>query len=351
MMIKNKFVNNKFTDLKYINQMSNMLDRFSRVREDLYNCRCPFCNDSQKNKTKARGYFFNVKGTMLYKCHNCGYAGNIYSFLKQLNPVLHREYVFDKLRDSGVDVDKDKKDIDENEFKFVQSFPLSTFKGLKKVSQLQWDHYVKRYVVERKIPNFFHSQLFFAPKFKAWTNTLIPNKFTDLTYDEPRLIIPLLDKDEQVIGYQGRSLDPNSKSYKYITIILNEERPKAYGIDRIDEKEDKIYVVEGPIDSMFLHNSIAMAGISFSILTYICDDPSKFVFILDNEPRNKEIVAQYRNVIDNGYKIVILPEEYGNDINDMIIDGWTEPEIKQLIDKHTYEGLRASIAMSRWVKL
>ena len=48
---------------------------------------------------------------------------------------------------------------------------------------------------------------------------------------------------------------------RYITIMLDEDSPKVFGLDRVNETEP-IYIVEGPFDSLFLDNSIAMAGVT-----------------------------------------------------------------------------------------
>ncbi len=70
-------------DSKYINLVSARLDKFKRVKPNLYNFRCPLCGDSQKHKNKARGYFYQVKTNTNYKCHNCGASMSFNNFLKK----------------------------------------------------------------------------------------------------------------------------------------------------------------------------------------------------------------------------------------------------------------------------
>ena len=140
---------------------------------------------------------------------------------------------------------------------FMKSGPL---KGLKKVSQLSPDNAIKKFVVNRKIPNIYHAKLFACPNFMHYVNSLVPNKFsaTSLAHDETRLLIPFLDANKSVHAFQGRSLRANS-AVKYITIVLEESIPKLYGLDTVDTSKT-IYVLEGPIDSMFIPNAIATAG-------------------------------------------------------------------------------------------
>jgi hypothetical protein len=105
----------------------------------------------------------------------------------------------------------------------------------------------------------FRSKLFACPNFFKFTNELIPNKFSEeiLVRDETRLLIHFFDENKVMYAYQGRTI--RNSSVKYITIILDDSKPKVYGLDQVDLHKT-VNVVEGPIDSMFLTNSIATAG-------------------------------------------------------------------------------------------
>ena len=50
-----------FVDTKYIHQISFRLRNFKQKSQKLWNFSCPICGDSQRNKTKARGYIYEVK--------------------------------------------------------------------------------------------------------------------------------------------------------------------------------------------------------------------------------------------------------------------------------------------------
>ena len=86
-------------DSKYINLVSSRLQRFKRVKADLYNFRCPICGDSQKNKSKTRGYLYAIKANVNYKCHNCGASMSLNNFIKQIDPVIAKQYAFEKFKD------------------------------------------------------------------------------------------------------------------------------------------------------------------------------------------------------------------------------------------------------------
>ena len=68
----------------------------------------------------------------------------------------------------------------------------------------------------------------------------------------------MYDRDKKLIGFQGRALD-SSQQPKYLTIMLDEDAPKLYGLDTVDETKP-IYILEGPFDSTFVENSVAMCG-------------------------------------------------------------------------------------------
>jgi hypothetical protein len=168
--------------------------------------------------------------------------------------------------------------------------------------------------------------------------------FDNLKQDSPRIIIPFRDKEGNLFGYQGRSLAPKAK-LRYITIMLDEEQPKIFGLDRV--KEDKpVYIVEGPFDATFLENSVAMAGSDADVRTF---GWSNYIWIFDNEPRNREIVARISKVIDRGDKVVIWPKKIQQkDINDMVLAGHN---VQDVVDSNVYSGLEATLKFNDWKKV
>jgi len=329
-------------DVKYANLVSVKLDRFKVKSHNPYqaNFRCPICGDSKKSQLKARGFLFQKQDSIIYHCHNCGAGRNIASFLRDIAPEYYQDY------NQEVFLEKDKPPVEKKEPAFKHPNHMragSPLLKLKKISQLKWDHPAKQYVVDRKIPPEAHSRLFYCSKFATWTNTIIPNKLkTDK--DSPRLVIPFLDKNEKLIGYQGRSFDPNDK-LRYISIMLQDEI-KVFGLDKADLTK-KHYIVEGPIDSLFLPNCISMAGADINI--DVVNEHS--VFVYDNEPRNAEIVKRIGQVAQK-YKVCIWPNDLKyKDINDMILGGMTPQEVQRIIDSCTYEGILAQLKFNEWKKI
>ena len=328
-----------YIDVQYINLISSKLLKFKKVKPHLYNFRCPYCGDSQKNKNKARGYFYRIKNNTNYKCHNCGINISFNNFLKDQDAPLHKEYMFEKFKDNHTGknfVTSSPEDIfksissSQPKFKKKVSIDLPSAFEVNKSQKYLWDRAI------------FEGDFYYAEKFKGFVNTLKPGFFENTSYDDARIIIPLV-KDEILIGIQGRSLGYNS--IKYITVMLEDEAPKIYGLDKVDT-EKPIYIMEGPFDSTFIKNSVAMCGSDIDIGSF---NWSNYIWVFDNEPRNTEIVSRISKTIERGEQVVIWPSNIREkDINDMILSGHNVPNI---VESNTYSGLEAKLKFTTWKKI
>jgi len=319
-------------DSKYISLVSSRLQKFKKVKADLYNFRCPICGDSQKNKNKARGYMYVVKNNTNFKCHNCGASLSLNNFIKKIDGTLHKQYTLEKFKEGHTGRGFV---VEEPEFKFKK--PVFRKKlDLPKASE---NADAREYLEKRKLnPDKFY----FANNFKRWVNTK-KQTFDTIGRDESRIIIPMYDRDKNLIGFQGRSLVPNS--VKYITVMLEDEAPKIYGLDTIDEKLP-VYVVEGPFDSTFINNSVALCG-SDGDLGYL--EGSDTILVYDNEPRNREIVGRIGRCIERNQKVVIWPNNIiEKDINDMVLAGH---DVMSMLKLNTYSGLEAKLKFNTWKKI
>jgi hypothetical protein len=206
-------------------------------------------------------------------------------------------------------------------------------KALKKVSQLNYDHFAKEYVSKRMIPNLHHS-------------TLYLDKIGSKAKDEPRLVIPFLDENGYVFGVQGRAL-LKGNSLRYITIMF-QDKDKIFGLERLN-KNKIFFITEGPLDSLFIPNSIAMAGADTNS-KYATDENA--VFIYDNEPRNKDIVKRMEACIDKQQRLVIWPEDIKEkDINDIVVSGVDTEKLASIINSRIFSGLQAKLELNKWKKI
>ncbi|AKF13619.1 DNA primase [Sinorhizobium phage phiN3] len=343
-----------YLDLKYANLLSNNLERFKIKSNMPYraNFRCPLCGDSQKSKSKARGWILEHNNHAYFCCHNgCGNK-SFGEFLERVNPILHQEWQVEKVLDkNGLRAEPEKAALPDSAFKteapkFKALAAGSPLLRIKKISSLPHDHPAKQYVVNRLIPPETHFRLYYAPKFKKFVNSILPGKMEHEEKDEPRLILPFIDKKGNLFGFQGRSFVPDA-FLRYITIMFDENHAKIFGMDQCNT-EETYYVFEGPIDSLFIKNSIAMAGSALD--PRLLPNPENAVFVFDNEPRKPEIVAKIEKCIDLGLKVALWgPKIKQKDVNDMVLKGgMSAKHVKWEIDRRTFSGLAAKLELSEW---
>lgn len=337
-----------WVDSKFLAMVSPRLDRYSIKSSNpfLAVCRCYICGDSKKDKKKTRFYFFESKGKILGHCHNCGATRGIKSLLKDFDQQLFLEYNLEIFQETNRLNPPPEPKI---EHKYLTGDPNKPLKSIKKISQLKVGHAAKTYIENRKIPSSQHFRMYYAPKFCEWTNSIVPDKFKPdsegVLRDEPRLVFPFFDKEGKMFGYQGRAIDPAAKT-RYITIMVRGDFTKIFGLDQID-MDKRVYVTEGPIDSMFIPNSLAMAGSDIDIAVL---DKYNTTLVFDNEPRNREICKRMNKYVENGWSICLWPETGFKDINDMVLGGYSPEQVKDIIDNHTFRGLEAKLEFSKWRK-
>ena len=318
-------------DSKYIGLVSSRLLKFKRVKPNLYNFRCPICGDSQKHKNKARGYLYAVKADVNFRCHNCGSSMTFSNFLKKIDPNVHKQYVFERFKKGqtgrGTVVEEPKFNFEAPKFKPKLDLPKASENPI-----------AKRYLEKRKLNS---DKFYYTDKFKAWSNSH-KKTFDSVYYDEPRIIIPLFYQNT-LVGFQGRSLGPSK--VKYITVMINDDAPKIYGLDNI-RRDAPVFITEGPFDSTFIRNSIAMCGADGDVGKWGVSTP---VWVYDNEPRSKEITTRISNTIASGGSVVIFPSNIKEkDLNDMVLAGH---DVQSIVESNIYNGLEANLKFNIWKRI
>lgn len=340
-----------YIDAKYASMLQPRVRNFKQLKDYLWNFSCPVCGDSKKNKLKARAYIYRKKNDLFVKCHNCSYGSNIGNFIKFIDVGLYDAYALERF-EQGTSRHNDHKTPDffdqfKEEPQLQEKIQDSILDRLLCVADLTPDHPVKMYVESRKIPPNAAKNIYYTPKFYNWVNNNVVYKFNNTDDDHPRLIIPFINEHGRVTAIAGRAF--GKEKPKYYTIKIKEDAPKLFGMERVDYAKT-IHVVEGPIDSLFLPNCIAVAGSDFDT-NEIQSIKSSVILIPDNEPRNKEIVKMVRKYIENDYRVVMFPDTViEKDINEMILAGKTTAEIMSLINTNVYSGIEAQMRYSEWKK-
>lgn len=337
-----------YIDRKFVSLVSTKLERFAQKSEFLWNFRCPICGDSHKNKFKSRGYIYRRKADLFFTCHNCGTSISFGNLLKTVDPLLHREYQLEryKCESSG--------NTKPPDFSWAKKQPVFAAKksvgalDLPKIKDLKDTHEAKQFLTKRMLPSGSLDHIYYASDFKEFVHSLLPDYEKTLLAGDPRIILPFYAEDGTLLGFQGRTL--GSSKLKYITIKLDEDNPKVYGLDRVD-KTKKIYVVEGPIDSEFLTNSLAMMDATlFTVISSVGDHD--YTFVYDNEPRNKDVCKHMQKTIEMGRNICIWPRhQEGKDINEMVMAGNSPAVVQSIIDSNTFNSHRAMLEFVSWKKV
>ncbi len=334
-----------YIDTKYLTQISHKFEIFKKKNDYLWNVRCPICGDSQKNKRKMRGYFFRKDNDLMYKCHNCGHGAHFGTMLKQMDTLLYKEYVLERYADGG----NRKKFGTERTVKEVvktEKPEVSLWTQLMDcLYDLPADHEVIEYVNGRGLPKDSHKRLYFVDNIKNVVQLNYKYKESIRT-EEPRLAIPFVNENGKLTALSMRGM--RGEALRYILIKIDEDAPTVYGLDNVD-KTQPVTVVEGPLDSLFIRNSIACAGTSFNKIEELGLDKDNTRIVFDNQPKNTEVCKLVEKYVDMGYKVVIWPETIGEkDINDMAIAG---VNVQDIMDSNTYQGLSARMKFTSWRKI
>ena len=200
-----------------------------------------------------------------------------------------------------------------------------------KVSTLPKTNRFRKYCEYRRIPL---EEVYYTDKFDKLS------EYADTPVkDKERLILPFFTEEGNLFAVQGRSLEKDS--IRYITLLFDKDKPKLFGLNKINP-EETIIVVEGPIDSFFLKNAIAMAGSDGLPNKY----KSKAIICFDNEPRSTEIVSKMRKSLEEGYQTVIWPDSIKEkDINDMVM---TNHDVESIVAENAYSGINGLLKLNTW---
>lgn len=337
-----------YHDVKHIQLISALLEGFKQRDSYLYNFRCNICGDSDKNKRKARGYFYRQPNAnyMSMKCHNCGESMKLSTYLKKYFPTQYSTYIMEKFEERNKPRRQSlpKMDFRVDEKKFRKDRTLLDMM-LPSLDTLPFDHEAVEYCRKRKIPEKAYERLYYIDDVSKLGQ--LSQKYKDrIKGKEPRLLIPFYNENGRLEGVTCRAL--RDEALRYITIKISEAPSMVFGAELVD-KSKTVYVTEGPLDSLFLPNAIAVGSTSLDRVKNLNMNKDSFVFILDNQPRNKEVCKQYKLFLKNGYKLMIWPShEEVKDINNLAMEGCAD--IKSFVDENTYAGLTGLVKFNQWRK-
>jgi hypothetical protein len=347
-----------YIDLKYVSFIASRLRNFKKKDAALWNCACPICLDSAQNKSKARGYIYTREQKAFYMCHNCGASMSFGKFLEQIDPLLHSEYRLEVYRDKHqTQIPRSKPREEEPEdnpdlfktntasrlkAKVVAPQPSLLDRLMDRLDTLPPDHEAVRYVSGREIAKDQFHKMYFIPNMLDIVQ--LSDKYEGrIKTNEPRIVLPFYDLKGQLTGVTCRAI--RGESLRYVVVKVKEDAPLVFGINDIDRSK-KVYVCEGPIDSLFLPNAIAVGGTSMGKINYLGLKDTTIIF--DNQPRNKDVCRIMERAIDHGSNVVIWNQRIiPKDINAMHEAGI---DYMKEIETRTFSGLQAKLEFQEWKK-
>ena len=329
-----------WVDKKYLRLISSRFRNVKWKTEDLLNHSCPYCGDSEKNTHKARGYHFKMKETFVFKCHNCSVSKAFSKFLKDHDTKMYNEYCVEKFY---------KKDPTFTSVIEKTTTPIFKDDPLKKVGCVSAvdSQQARDYLNHRMIPKHKWDELYYIENCQSLSS--LDYKYRDRVFgNDPRLVLPFYSRQGKLVGVSGRAL--NNNKLRYLTLKFDDQESLIYGLRTVDYNKT-VYVTEGPIDSLFLPNAIAVAGSDFSKLkSYVPTEQAVVVF--DNERRNSELIKKMSQIIEDGFTICFWPKHIKQkDINDMVLNGLSSKIVEDTINNNKFSGLSAKMALSDWSKV
>lgn len=337
-------------DIKYTLLLSPKFEKYQRKNDYLFNVRCPLCGDSKKNKNKMRGFIFKKDNRLIYHCHNCGAGMSLGNLIKNMDAGLYHEYTMENYKSgqsNNSSFVKNTINIHPPKFGTVEK---KLYENAESCDKLPPEHFCIQYLKRRKIPEKYYNILYYTNDFSKFCEEIHPNHGKIISSDK-RLVIPFFDEYNELIAVSGRALEKSDDKLRYVTLRLNDSEEKLiYGLDRV-KKSEKVLLVEGPIDSLFLNNSLASADANLG-LTASSLNMKDITLVFDSEPRNREVVKLISKAIESGHNVVIWPETMiGKDINEFVMGGLSPDEIQNIISNNTFNGIEAKLKFNMWKKI
>jgi len=295
---------------------------------------CPICHEGNHSGRKRRAYFFPDE--KYFFCHNCNQSWKPLQWLQEVTgesteEILRKGDTFTQIVDP---FEKDLPVVVPEKEEDLPGLCIDLFR--------EEDHHlvppsVLNYIRKRRI-----TQALFRPQ------SLYYCLEGDRVH-EKRLIIPFYDyvTPNKIVSYQSRCLDPRSERPKYLTKYGEKY---LYGLECLNPSIPCLFVLEGPIDAMFVPNGIAIGGAKMTssqeqLLQTLKLQYSEIIWILDNDKNNEEMKGRFQQLVHQGEKVFIWPKELKEfkDINDVCMATERDFIGTKFLLSNSFRGLEATL--------
>ena len=331
---------------QFIEEAGKSLEGFRKVRDGLYNCRCPICGDSATDPTKRRGYFIQrpESGWSFY-CHNCGASQGVKWFLKTTDDELYRRYCLAAFK-TQKDLSFETKRPEIKAMSFEEQKILGSTL-LVRCSNLPKDHDALKYLEGRKVDREMASRIFWTDDFRTLVQNGTQGKYEIAKLPEKGIVFPVRNFDLKLVGWQVRDIFSEDKRRRFATCTLNGSSGELCFVPRPLDKTKPVFVVEGCIDALFIRNSVARLQ---AALWKFQPEGLECIYFNDQEPRNREVAKEIHRCVDKGLRTVLLPSAFEEmDVNDLVCRlGMTGEQIEETFTEHSWKGLEAQVRYASW---
>lgn len=266
--------------------------------QNVFNAECPVCKEGKSAGRSRRLFYFPHK--QYFYCHNCCRSWRPLEWVKEVTTLTVPEIIKKNNEKSGT-VSKFVKTTPIVKSIVISDLPENSIE-ITDVSQAEFykdNKFVKlalQYCLDRRLLTAANSckRFFLSLDDKVHKN---------------RLVIPFYNESNKVICYQTRALTQNQFP-KYLTKFGEKE---LFGLNNIDVQIPYVFVFEGPIDSMFVKNGVAMASLAptekqmqqlNNLIGY------EQIYVFDNDKNNQQTAKKIEKYIKSGKRIFIWPKEF-----------------------------------------
>lgn len=273
-----------------------------------YNASCPICREGNSWGKKKR-LFYYPKTESLY-CFNCQKSWSNLGWLSEITGQSYEEIISEN---KSEDFSKEIKSIELKKELILPSLPYDSINILDPIQQKYYknNRYFNKaldYVKERKLDSAINrSKTYYI-------------SFTDKVHKN-RLIIPFYDLSNKIIFYQTRALDGTEP--RYLGKMGHDKT--VFGIQNIDQDLDYIFLFEGPIDSMFVKNGVAVCGLTLTKTQkeQLNSFPfHKRIWVIDNIAITKDDQTKQKvlNLLNDSENVFKWPNIKYKDFNEIAMD-------------------------------
>lgn len=307
--------------------------------QDHYRSCCPICREGKSWGSKFRCYYIPENNNVY--CHNCGSSLTPYQWIREVSGMTHEQLVNDYNKFDGENTGINFNIIEDSSTNTPIVPHTLPEECINLFDPIQVQYYKDNNIVKlaldvvekRRLKTALNSpdSLFLSLKDKTHKN---------------RIIIPFKNSDGKIIYYQSRSILPNDEKGRFLSKVKSEK--SIFGMEKIDVNYDYVFIFEGPIDSFFVKNGIAVAGISYGKHKFTktqqiqMDELVLFkkIWVLDNQWIDKTAKDKTLSLLEMNECVFFWPKKYQKykDLNDLCVSKNINGISPEFIKKNSYCG-------------